>query len=60
MISKDPHFKKQHPDLYNSEIALKRAASKVWEKAKRTGSAVIYSKNGKLVKEYPSEKDGTK
>ncbi len=57
MNKQDAEFQKKHPELYNSEVALKRAASKVWESARKSGRAVIYSKNGKIIKEYPAQKE---
>lgn len=45
----------RNPDLANAEIALRRAAVKAREIAKLNGTSVVYSINGKLVKESPSE-----
>ena len=52
--------KKQVPysDLISSEAALKRAAKKAREIARKTGTAVVYSKNGKIIKEYPAAESG--
>ena len=43
--------KKRDPDLINAEIAMKRAAQKAREKAKRVGSGVIVIKDGEIVEE---------
>ena len=43
------HTKNEHerdPDLADAEIALKRAARKVREIARRTGTAVVIMENG--------------
>jgi hypothetical protein len=43
------------PDLANAEVALRRAAVKAREIAYKAGTSVVYSINGKLVKEIPTE-----
>ncbi len=43
------------PDLANAEVALRRAAIKAREIARKTGTSVVYSINGKIIKESPSE-----
>jgi len=41
------------PDLRNAEIAIRRAAKKARERAKRFGHGVIIYENGKIVEEQP-------
>jgi len=48
------------PDLANAEIALRRAASKAREIARKTGTSVVYSVDGKIVKENPAIQDSSK
>lgn len=59
-MSTNEEHKKQSstrdPDLANAEIALRRAAGKAREVARQTGTLVVYSINGKLVKESPFDK----
>lgn len=43
------------PDLVNAEIALKRAARRVRERARRTGTALAYIQDGRLKIERPSD-----
>ena len=43
------------PDLLNAEIALRRTAGKARELARKTGTSIVYSVNGQLIKETPSE-----
>jgi len=45
----------QDPDVANALNALKRAARKVREDARRTGIPVVYMKNGKIVEELITE-----
>ena len=57
MVKKVNQHKKtdaRDPDLANAEVALRRAAKRAREIAKETGTSVIYSINGKIVKETPS------
>ena len=42
------------PDLVNAEIALKRAANRAREQAKKQGTAIVISDNG-IVKEIHPE-----
>jgi len=41
------------PDFRNAEIALRRAAKKARERAKRFGHGVIIYENGKVIEEQP-------
>ncbi len=43
--------KTRDPDIVNAEIAIKRAAKRAREKAKRIGAGVIVLKDGKIVEE---------
>ena len=43
------------PDLANAEIALRRAAIKAREIARKAGTSVVYSINGKIVREKPTD-----
>ena len=53
--TKNPEKSTRDPDLANAEVALKRAAVKAREIARKTGTSIVYSINGKLVKETPGE-----
>ncbi len=46
--------KQRNPDLANAEIALKRAAQKARENAKKAGVPVIILKDGKIMEEQIS------
>ncbi len=48
--------KKRDPDLINAEIAIKRAAIKARELAKKNGTAVVTLENQVIKKEYPDHK----
>ena len=41
------------PDFIGAEAAMKRAARSARETARKTGTAVVYIKNGKIIKEKP-------
>lgn len=41
------------PDLRGAHIALQRASVRARQVAARTGTAVVYLRDGKLVNEYP-------
>jgi hypothetical protein len=41
------------PDLVNAEVALKRAAQRVRERARRAGIPLVYWKEGELRTEPP-------
>jgi len=47
--------KQRSPDLINAEIAMKRAAIKAREIAKKTGTAVVTSENEVIREEYPDD-----
>ncbi len=40
------------PDLVNAEIALRRAARKARENARKSGVPVVIMKNGKIMEEH--------
>ena len=43
--------KKRDPDLVNAEIALKRAAQKAREFARKAGTSVVILKDGEITEE---------
>lgn len=43
------------PDLIGAEAAIKRAARKAIEIARKTGTAVVYMENGKIREERPGD-----
>ena len=49
--------KTRDPDIVNAEIALKRAAKKARERAKRIGGGVIVLKDRKIVEERQEDTD---
>ena len=55
-IKDSDQIKARDPDLANAEVALKRAAIRAREIAVRTGTSVVYSINGNIIKENPAEK----
>ncbi|OKY76478.1 MAG: hypothetical protein BM485_04405 [Desulfobulbaceae bacterium DB1] len=50
-IGREQKEGKRDPDFINTEIAMKRAAQKAREKARRVGSGVAVLKEGKIVEE---------
>ena len=48
--------KSDDPDIRLAEVALKRAALKARERARRFGHGIIIYENGKIVEKFP-EKD---
>ena len=47
-IEQTPSTPKRDPDLVNAEIALKRAAKKAREEARRVGVSVVVLENGEI------------
>lgn len=45
------------PDLINAEVALRRAALRAREQARRTGTAVAYCEDGMIKIEMPPASD---
>ena len=45
--------KRRDPDIAALEVALKRAARRVREVARKTGAVIVYIKDGKIVEERP-------
>lgn len=45
------------PDIRLAETALKRAALKARERARRFGHGIIIFENGKIVEKYPDKND---
>ena len=43
--------KRRDPDFIKAEVAMKRAAQKAREKARRIGSGVVVLKDGQIVEE---------
>jgi hypothetical protein len=43
------------PDIRLAELALKRAALKARERAKRFGHGIIINENGKMVEKFPEQ-----
>lgn len=41
------------PDFIGAEAAMQRAARKAREIARKTGTAVVYMENGKIIEEKP-------
>ena len=48
---------RRDPDMINAGIALKRAARKVWEEARKTGLPVVYMKDGKIIHSLDGDLD---
>ena len=46
------------PDIRLAEIALKRAALKAREKARRFGHGIIIYENGMIVEKFPEKDEG--
>ncbi len=46
--------KQRDPDLANAEIAIKRAAQKARENARKAGVPVVIMENGKIMEEMDS------
>ena len=55
-MSKNDKSVERGSDLANAELALRRAAGKAREIARKTGTSVVYSINGEIIRESPSEK----
>jgi len=58
----DPHSngnpkRLDDPDIRLAEIALRRAALKARERARRFGHGIIIYENGKMIEKFP-DKDG--
>lgn len=55
----NPHHedspKRQDPDMANAEAALRRAAIRARERAKRAGLKIPVYRNGQVVEEWPDE-----
>ena len=49
----DNQNQKRDPDLANAEIAMKRAAIKARELARKTGTAIVVMENEMIREEYP-------
>jgi len=51
--NKEKPFRLDDPDFRNAEIAIRRAAGKARERARRFGHGVFVYENGKIVEEKP-------
>jgi len=49
----NPRNREEDPDILGAENALRRAAQRARERAKRAGIGVIILKDGKIVEELP-------
>jgi len=49
------HKGARDPDLIGAEAAIKRAARKARENARKSGTAVVYMENGKIREERPDD-----
>ena len=47
------------PDFRNAETALRRAAEKARERARRFGHGIIIYENGKIIEEQPDSELGS-
>jgi hypothetical protein len=56
---KDKPHRLDDPDFRNAEIALRRAAERARERARRFGHGVIVYENGKIVEEQPDGGSGS-
>ena len=54
-LSNGPTKKLDDPDIRLAEIALRRAALKARERARRFGHGIIIYENGKMVEKSPNE-----
>jgi len=53
--AKEDKSEKRDPDIAGAEIALRRAALRARERAKRAGLKIPIYRNGQLVEEQPDE-----
>lgn len=49
--------RERDPDIANAEAALRRAALKARERARRAGLKVPVYRNGQIIEEWPAEQD---
>lgn len=50
-VNSDKKQKQRDPDLAAAEIAMKRAAQRARERARRIGAGVVVLKDGRIVEE---------
>ena len=55
--SDESKSRRRDPDIANAEAALRRAALKARERARRAGLKVPVYRNGQIVEEWPTEQD---
>lgn len=48
---------RRDPDIANAEAALRRAALKARERARRAGLKIPVYRNGQIIEEWPAEQD---
>jgi hypothetical protein len=53
--SDESKSRRRDPDIANAEAALRRAALKARERARRAGLKVPVYRNGQIVEEWPDE-----
>ncbi len=56
MKTRSLNNKERDPDFIGAEAAMKRAANKAREIARKTNTAVVYMENGKIKEEKPGDK----
>jgi hypothetical protein len=49
--------KGRDPDIANAEAALRRAAQRARERARRAGLKIPVYRNGQIIEEWPAEQD---
>lgn len=49
-----PLSEARDPDLRHVQVALERAAKRARELAARTGTGVVYMREGRIITEYPT------
>lgn len=47
--------RERDPDFIGAEAAIKRAARRAREIARKTGTAVVYMENGEIIEEEPDD-----
>ena len=52
--------RRRDPDIANAEIALRRAALRARERARRAGLKIPVYRNGQIVEEWPDAVNGSK
>ena len=55
----DKPYRLDDPDFRNAEIAIRRAAKKARERARRFGHGVIIYKDGRIIEEHADANQGS-